>query len=364
MGLLTKKIINFFPHPFGLDLSDLSIKVVQLDEEGRGDRVIGYGEAAIAPRSVADGEILNADAVAEAIRKAIANAHPRPISTKRVVCSLPETKAFLRIITIPRMEEEEAREAVKWEMEANIPLPIDQVYYDWQILEDPLFAQDRKKMSVLVVAVARKVVDQFVDILQKVGLTVVGLEIESIAQARGLLADKEDSKTTMIVDVGDRRTSFLISTHNIPCFTSSVPLSGESFTDAIAKALGLSNEEAEKTKITYGIGSAIKNDHIFHAVESVLENLITEIKKSMDFYVTGLQYAASVDQIILCGGGSKTKGLVPYLSQRLGKDIILGNPWVNFDMGKNLPVMPRDTSIQFSTAIGLALKELHYDDLA
>src|SRR4030042_99470 len=89
---------------------------------------------------------------------------PKKIKTNKVICSLPETKAFLRIVSLPKMKEDEIKEAIKWEMEANIPLPIDQVYYDWQLLEKKI-SKEPNKSDILVVAVARKEGDHFIEAL-------------------------------------------------------------------------------------------------------------------------------------------------------------------------------------------------------
>jgi type IV pilus assembly protein PilM len=359
MSFLNKEIIGGSKNIFGLDLSDLSVKVVQLEREGKIDRIKSYGSANIAPGSIMDGEIKKKENVIDAIRKAIEASGPKKIRTKKVVCSLPETKAFLRIINIPKMDEKEAREAIKWEMEANIPVSIDQVYYDSEILEKN-FTGEKGKISVLVVAVARNVVDQFIDTIEAAGLEMMGMDIESVAQANSLLSEKDKGKTNLIIDLGDRRTTFLISLDGIPCFTSSIPLSAQSMTDSISKSMNLSFEEAEKTKIEYGIGSLTETDVIFKSLKPVLESFVSETERFIDFYITGMRYSNSVDKVILCGGGANTKGLIPYFSKRLGQEVALGNPWVNFNLGTSLPIIERKKSIQYSTAIGLALKGIYY----
>jgi type IV pilus assembly protein PilM len=362
MSFLNRKVFSFKKSPLGLDLSDLSVKVVQLDREGNKDKILSFGSCPIPLGSVVDGEIIKKENVVSAIREAIKKAGPKKIKTKSVTCSLPETKAFLRIVSIPKMGEEETKEAIKWEIEANIPLPLDQVYYDWQEL-DKKVSKDPNKEDILVVAVAKKVVDQVVEVLGQAGLSPEGMEIESIAQARSFLDEKSD-KTTLIIDLGDRRTSFSISSGNVPCFTCSVPLSSQSMTDAISKGLSVSFEEAEKIKIAEGIGSPAKNDLIFRQVKPVLENLVSELEKSMDFFLTGLRYADSIDKVVICGGGANTNGIIPYLSKRLDKEIELGNPWTNINIGKKLPLIDRSKSVQYSTAIGLALKGIYYEDIS
>lgn len=356
MSFLTKKVFNFAKPPFGLDLSDLSVKIIQLEKRGEKDRISAFGCFPIAPGNVVDGEVLNKELVISIIKDTLARTVPKKIKNKNVICSVPETKAFLRIVGVPKMSEEEIHEAIRWEMEANIPLPIDQVYYDWQVL-DKKIGKDPEKINILVVAVAKKVIDQQLEIVEGAGLSVAGLEIESIAQARSFLREA-DEKTTVVMDIGDRRTSFSISVGNIPSFTCSVPISAQSLTDAISKGLGVSFEEAEKMKFNSGIGSIVQNDPIFKAVKPILENLAGELEKSMDFYLAGLGYSNAINRIIICGGGANTKGLIPFLSQRLGKLVELGDPWVNIKSEGKLPSIERERSVQFSTAIGLALKGL------
>jgi len=363
MGFLNKKIFGYAGDICGLDLSDLSVKVVFLQREGNADRIRSFGFAPIPVGSISDGEIQNKQQVADAIRKAFASSGPKRIKSRNVICSLPETKAFLRVITIPEMKEEEIHEAVKWEMEANIPLPLDQVYYDWQLIGDGAGAE-KGKTNLLVVAIAKNVVDQTIEVLEMADVEPFGLEIESIAQARSLISEELEKKTALIVDVGDRRTSFTILDMGVPCFTSSIPLCGQSLSDAIAKNMGISFDEAEKLKFSYGIGVDFKDNTILEAVRPVLENLVSEIERSIDFYLSGLQYSKSVDDIVICGGGANTKGIIPYLAKRLKREVILGDPWVNIRLGDKLPSIDRKSSVQFSTAIGLALKGLNYEDIS
>ncbi len=364
MSILQKKIFDLFPSAFGLDLSDLSIKALWLNRTGDLDSIVSFGSVPLPVGSVVDGEIIDREAVERAITSLIQIVGPKKLKTRKVICSLPETKAFLRIISLPEMEKNEVREAIKWEIEANIPLTLDQVYYDWQVL-DKNFTQEKGKMSVLVVAVARSVVDQFQTVLSAAGLEVVGLETESIAQARSLLAEENEERTTLIVDIGDRRSSFLIAIGSTPCFTSSVPLSSQMITDAISKSLHIPFEEAEEIKIKQGLGSLALQSPVLKAALPVLENIAVEIEKSIDFYLNNLQYSKNIDAIVLCGGGSNMQGLLPFFARRLGRPVEFGNPWVNIRLGKQLPLIDRNHSVQYSTAIGLALRGLdEYEDFA
>jgi len=361
MTFLNKKIFNDSASIFGLDLSDLSIRLVKLEKDGKEDKLVSYGTVPLPFGAVSDGEIKEKKQVIEGIKKLLEIAGPQKVKTKKVICSIPETKAFLRIVSIPKMSEEEISEAVKWEIEANIPLALEQVYYDWQVVTQS-FKAEKNKINLLVVAVSKTIIDEIISVIEEVGLDIVGLEIESISQTRSLLSQADCLKTVLIVDIGDRRTSFSIAKEGVLCFTSSVPLSGQSLTDVISRGMTVPLKEAEEIKFNYGIGNEFKEDVLFKLMKPLLENFAQEIEKSIDFYLAGLGYSNSVDKIIICGGGANTKGLIPYLAKKLGWEIELGKPWSNVDFGKKLPLIEKSQALQYSTAIGLALKGIQYED--
>jgi Tfp pilus assembly PilM family ATPase len=161
--------------------------------------------------------------------------------------------------------------------------------------------------------------------------------------------------------MGKENISFLFAVGNTPCFTSSIPLSLRSFDEAIAKELSISAGEAEKIKINYGIGSVAKEDQVFRALRPILNSLVSEIEKSIDFYLNGLKYSKAVDKTIICGGGANAKGIIPYLSKRLEREIILGNPWVNVETKQGLPIIGREEIVRYTTPIGLAIKSSFND---
>jgi len=360
MNILTKKIFSLDTEIFGMDLSDLSIKIMQLEKDGKFERVKGYSCTEIPPGIFEDGKILNREKAVFFIKEALKKTQPSKIKTKKVICSLPESKVFLRLITIPKLEEEEIAEAIKWEMEANIPLPIDQVYFDWQVFESEI----KEQQEALTVAAEKKVVDDVMSILKEAGLDVYGLEVESTASARSLVEQKEQEKITnsFIVDLGSQRTSFIIVINGVTCFTSSIPFSSDGINDAITKMLGIDIKEAEKIKLNQGIEPADVSNPIFKASQYLLENLAGEIEKTLDFYGETFRSKPAIEKVILSGGGSNIKGLTDFLAKRLNKKVEIGNPWVNVKIGKNGPIIDNINSIRYSTAIGLAIKGMNYEN--
>jgi type IV pilus assembly protein PilM len=351
---LNKSDTNFF----ALDISDSSVKVLQLEKGKKIDKISSFFSLDIPSGILEGGRITKKDRLAGIICDAIKKAGPRSIKTKKVACSLPESKAFLRIINMPKMSQEEIQEAIKWEIEASIPLSVDQVYYDWQFI-----SETKNKQNVLTVAVAKEVIDEMMETLNMAGLDVCTLELESIASARSLIPENtKENSISLIVDIGSKKTSLIITEGNIPYFTSSIPVSSVIFNDAISKNFNVNIEEAEKIKKNQGIEHSFENNSVFSSIQAELENLACEIEKSIDFYQTMTNDTKKLDRVIMCGGGSNLKGLLPYLTTRLCREIDMGNPWVNLRLGDSLPIINKETSLSFSTAIGLALKRSNYGD--
>lgn len=355
MNFLKKNIINFEDEYFGVDLGDLFVKVLQLENTGSGSRVRSFAMAVIPEGGIEEGRIIDKQKVAKALRQAISSARPKRIKTKKVACSLPESKVFLRVLTVPKMDESEIGEAIKWEIEASIPLSVDQVYYDWQLISEA-----DGKQNILTVAVSKEIVDDILEVLELAKLKVHFLEAESVAIVRSLV-DNQAVKggASLIVDLGSKRTNFIVSEDNLPFFTSSIPFSSNGVTDAIAKTLGIGNEEAEKIKISEGINFCGSDDSVLSSIKTYLEGLAMEIEKTIDFYQNISAVPNKVNKIIICGGAN-LRGLVPYLAKRLQHKIYIGDPWVNLDFGERLPIIEREKSLQFTTAIGLAMRKKNH----
>ncbi len=355
MNFLNKKIIDLEDDYFGIDISDLSFKVVQLEKKNNNDRIRSNALVDVPKDCFFDGRVLDKKRVAEFICLAIKKAMPKKIKTKKVICSLPESKIFLRVISIPKMDKSEIGEAIKWEIEAGIPLSIDQVYYDWLLIDEK-----KGRQNILTVAISREVADDISAVLELAKLEVCVFESESMALVRSLIPLRgEKDESFLIVDIGAKRTNFIVARKRVPFFTSSISFSSEGITDAIAKFFGINNDEAEKMKLSKGLGLSVREDSIFNAAQAYLEGLAVEIEKSIDFYqsISEEKEIGKIKKIILCGGGANLKGLSAYLIKRLKKEVVIGDPWVNLDFGNALPIISKEQSVRFATVLGLAMRQ-------
>src|SRR3989344_5597892 len=196
------------PESFGLDISDLSLKIIKLQKSGSFFRLASFGETKIKPGIIEGGEIKDENALVAIVKEAVSNVSGEKFKTRHVVASLPEEKAFLQVIQLPLMGDAEAKKAAQFEAENYIPLPLDQVYIDSQVVPPILNHLDHT--DVLLAAIPKRTVDPYLSVFKKSGLKPLALEIESQAISRALVKGEETSRPLLIVDLGATRTSLII----------------------------------------------------------------------------------------------------------------------------------------------------------
>ncbi len=351
MSFLNKKIISFSDdNIIGLDVGSSAIKAVQM----QGGIIRNYSFKNIPDGTIVNGNIVDEKKLISRIGDSVREAKFGKMKSKKVRFSISESKSFLRLISVPQMDQDELREAIKWEMEANIPLSVDQVYYDWKIVENVLPSKENK-IRVLVLAAAKNVVEQMLTITESAGLEVVGVESEATALIRSLSNETIRDKTVLIVDLGRNKTTFVFAVKGVPCFTSSIPVSEQMIISQISRKFSISIEKAKKIEQRNGIGVFFEDKYLFSAIEFVLKNLVNEIERSVDFYVEGLKYSETVDNIFVCGRLAREKEIITYLSKKIGREIKVGDILSDLKTEKHIPMIKKDVALEYVTAIGLAM---------
>jgi len=347
----------------GLDISDATLRLMQLDRLGTGFFPVAFSEVTLAKGLVVDEKIGNPEKLAEVIRVSRLKPAFGQFTSSYVALSVPESKSFVRVITVPKMTEKEAREAVPLEAEQYIPIASDQVYMDYRtVLGEEKRGSD--KMKVVISATPKNVVDDYVQVAKLAGLRPIAIEVESEAVARCLISKKREQEPTLILDVSSLHTHLIIYDQGTLQFTSSLPVAGNSFTTQIAQQLTVSPEEAEKLKIQMGLIATKGGGKVRAAVAPLLASLIEAIRNTVNFYREHSDGARQISRVLLCGGGAKLRGLNEYLNQALngvGQPQLLvevGDPWVNVleQPIKKIPPISKADSISYATALGLALR--------
>jgi len=277
------------------------------------------------------------------------------ITTNNVNIALPENHAYTKVIEMPVLADKELANAIYWEAEQYIPVPLESVTLAWNKLETIKGSLSEEKMQVLLVAAPKELIKRYQEILDLAGLTIVSIETDMLAVIRSLITAK-NAPTSLVVTIGAMSTTLGIVRGGALVFNYSVPLGGIAITRAIASDFGLQPAQAEEYKRVYGLSDKNFGGKVGKAIEPVLTALLGEVKKAVTFYMEKYKNELPISQLLLTGGGAGLPGLPIYFARNLGFEAVLANPWKMLTI-QGVPQAVEAMGSEYAVAIGLAMKE-------
>lgn len=357
VSMKRSRFYTFFPPPeflqmsvVGLDISDASLRFVELVETRKGFTLGRFGYRAI-PRGVIESGEIKKVADFRAILVDIKKQH----NLEFVAVSLPEEKAYLFDVNIPAMKYAEVRGAIELSLEEYIPLKSADAIFDYEIVEET-----ESSFRVSVAAMPRVLVDGYLEAFSGTGITPTAFEVEAHSISRSVVPTSVGG-ACMIVDFGKTRTGISIVLDQSVKFTSTILVGGDSVTAAIAKNLNISYEEAEKIKRGEVLPTETDTEKLYLALVSAISILRDEITKHRTYWQTRTDDVGGkrppVEKIYLCGGDSNLKGFVDSISLGFDVPFELANVFVNVNsLDQYVPEITFGESLGYATAIGLALR--------
>jgi type IV pilus assembly protein PilM len=337
----------------GIDISDRSVKYFEFTARAGRPEVLNYGEVPIPLGAITSGQIEQPAVVAEALAVLA-----KKLKTKNVYVSLPEELAYVIKMQLASMPKADLRSSIELQLEDYIPLPVNEIIFDYEICTEPTEGNSSYDLSVSIFPLKDQL--EYDAALRSAGLWPLAYEIEAQSIARALLPAGE-AKTIMLVDIGKTRTGIAVVSDGICRFTATIgTIGGEYFSSLLQKSLGVSAEEAEKIKKAKGLAQVGEQDKSFEALAPAISILSDEIGQHYHYWqehATDGNPKERIDGLILCGGQSTLPGLTDYLARNLKTVVAVGNPWTNIFTDKN-KVLPLhfNEAVSFATAIGVALR--------
>lgn len=370
MPIFSKKIL-----PLGLDISDMSVKFVQLNKRSDKFKLQALGKIDLPSGVVEKGEIKNKKVLIDNIVRLLSKPKHGSINSREVVASLPDTKTFIKLITIEKSAND-LKTIIEPEIEKHIPLLLKEIYFDWQLISE---TSDR--YYVLIGAAPKILVDDYCNILRQSNLIIKALEIESMPICRSVLVE-ESSKAKLqeinygILDIGAKKTTLIFYSKSSIIMNISMPISGDEITDRIANTLEIKKDQAEKAKIICGFDKSIAQGIVSDILSDMIKELTIKIGSAIEFYNTHYSELGAINQILLTGGGANIKNLDRILGETTGFNFTLANPLlhikesdpvlkkcfneihdlnINKDLSKNMTAV-QNNATSYTVPIGLSLR--------
>ena len=338
---------------FGLDIGTHSIKAVQLGGQPTRPVFIAAGQVPTpAQNQSQESSEEDIKIIAETVKKLYQEAH---ISTNKVVTALPESHIFTRVVELPNLSDKEVQSAIQWEAEQYVPIPMNEVRLDWQILSRPKQSGSSEKVEVLLVAAPKILIEKYLNIIKGAGLNALSLETEITSVVRSLVQRVEGTPTTMVISVGASTTDISIVSANEISFTRSIATGGLALARGVAQELGFELDQAIEYMKTYGLESNQLEGKVMQAIKPIFDVVVNEIRRALAYY-GGKHGDAPVKRVVLTGGTARLPGLVLYLAEALGLEVQIGNPWEGISLPSQVSQRLIQEGTSYAVAVGLALK--------
>jgi type IV pilus assembly protein PilM len=337
----------------GVDIGSSSVKAVELQGKGSDLQLLNLGFETLQADSVVDGQIMELNAVSNAI-SSIFNEHK--IKTTKVAAGVNGHSVIVKNIVLPQMTEDELQESFAWHAEEHIPFDISDVNLDYHVMN-----RSDDAINVLLAACKRDKIANLKQAIQLAGKqpSVVDVDAFALQNCYELNYDPQPGHVVALLNIGASTTNINILNGVRSVFTRDATFGGNQYTSLLQKELGLTFDQAEAVKRGMPMPEGVEQRDISPILDTVSDILALEIQKTMDFYRATVEEGEStVEKILVSGGGSKLKGLVEFLSRRFEVPVDMFDPFrkIKVDSRGFDPEYMREIVPEMAIAVGLALR--------
>ncbi len=342
----------------GLDIGSHSLKLVEIIETPKKGYVMNrFSRIPLVKGVVVDGVPVEQQELSQKIKEVFKQAKCKK---KGIVTSLSGHSVIVKKVTFPAMEENELRDLIKDEVGKYLPFEnTEEVSFDFQILGENDF--NPSQMDVILVAAKNDIVAAYTDAIKEAGFDAIIMDVDSFALETMYEENYEfeESDMVVLVNIGASITNINVLRGGTSVFTRDFTLAGNSITEAVQKKLGIDFDEAERLKIE-GMGGKESERQEFNSnLLAYADPICTEIERSVDYFRStyGGEY---IKHVLLSGGSALIPGIVGDLSQRLGIEAEIANPFRKIDY--NQKALDPETIERIgpiaAVGIGLALRKV------
>lgn len=248
---------------------------------------------------------------------------------------------FTRFIKLPPIEDDNIEQLVAFEAQQHVPFPIEEVIWDWQLLDT-----GSGEKEVALVAIKGDALNDINDLVVDVGLGTVEVDAAPMALYNALMYNyPELEETALLIDIG-AKTCNLIYLEGGRMFTRSVAVGGATITSAIAKEYNINFSEAEAQKCTNGLvalntAHTSELDEVTAAMATVIRNALSklpaEIARTTNYFRS--QHGGKAPtKVLLAGGGANLPYIGEFFQDKLQLPVEFFNPLKRISLGADIDV--------------------------
>ena len=274
--------------------------------------------------------------------------------------SLNGQMVFPRFTKFPTVPADKLEELVQYEIEQEVPFPVDEIVCDHQFLGQTAEGDT----AAMIVAAKLEQVSKVTDVVVAAGFTPVVVDVGPMAVLNALKRSYPGLPGgTVVLDIGAKTTS-LVLVENEKIYLRSIPVAGNAITKEIAQAFGCTMEEAEALKKERGyvaLGGVTEDvdeisDRVSKIVRTVLTRLHAEILRSINFY-RSQQGGSAPSRMFITGGSAVLPQIDEFFRETLKIEVDFLNPFGGVDFGAKIDQAALETdAFTLAESAGLALR--------
>jgi len=356
-----------------IDIGTNSIKAVQFKAKKDKLTLIDIGIQKLPLETIVDGLIVDDSVVAAELQTLLRSLKDKP---KNIITTVPNDNLLIRNIEMPALDDKEIRESLKWEADEQLPYPVEEAALDYLKVEE-----DQETIKYIVAAVKKNVVDNYLHPFKKLNLKPKVINVQPMALVSLLDYQVEIDSNIAVIDIGASATQITIANSYNIMLSRTIDTGGTNFTNSIMEVRDLDFQTAEDEKKEIDLNSEQNEEEVSEEfldsmpigmeVESEnnleLSNIATrlsaEITRSLDFF-NMKHRGEEVEKIFITGGASRLKGLKDLISNEIGREIILIEPFknINIKLNNQANELVKNYNYEFAVAVGLAVSEVMADE--
>jgi type IV pilus assembly protein PilM len=357
-------VVNALKGPnevLGVDIGSSAIKVVWI----KGGKLGGWAHLPVETEI----ELPPEERVNKAIEVLKSWSPSSKSDLKQAATAVSGNAVIVRYVRLPLLSKGELMKTLPIEAEPFIPFDIKEVNLGAHILGE-VMDEGQKKMETVLVAAKKEVIQNRVDVLTATGIAPVIIDVDAFAieGVHEVSKFKGEQGGVLYLNIGNTVTNLSIIEAGVTRVVRDIFISGGSFTKAMQKALGCDWSTAQKKKAEAAIlvtpeekeqalGSGNQEAlPVSQALVSVMKDLVTEMQRSVDFYLSqGAE--RSINRVVLAGGGAMLRNFPQALAQELKVPVDVLNP-LEFLSDPAVANIPPDKLSSLAVATGLALRKM------
>jgi len=291
---------------WGIDIGNRALKAIKLVRDGDALRVDDV--EVIEHEQVLSNSGDNRDSL---VQTALANFAGRHITKGGVVAiGVSGQSSFARFIKLPPVEKNKIPEIVRFEAIQQIPFPLDDVEWSYQLFEQP----ESTDVEVGIFAMRKELVNSQIKFFTDLGMNVQLVQMNPLAVYNAAYYDNRlQGGATMILDLGAENADLIIADKD-SVWLRSISIGGNNFTEALVKAFKLNFAKAEDLKRNAQTSKYARQ--IFQAMRPIFADLVAEMQRSIGFY-SSVHRDSRIKKIIALGNTFRLPTLQKYLQQNL-----------------------------------------------